>query len=99
VFDPKSSHMGFVVITATLRQVFFEHVGFPCQFSLHQRLRVDYSSYHGRCVSLATDRAPSNKLDSRVMTAVARKRRMRGEGGRPYLKDSLHYRNVGKALV
>jgi hypothetical protein len=30
-FEPRSSHVGFVVDKAALGQVFFEYISFPCQ--------------------------------------------------------------------
>jgi hypothetical protein len=44
VFDPRSSHMGFVMNKVALGLVFFEYFGFTCQFSFHRLLHTDYLS-------------------------------------------------------
>jgi hypothetical protein len=43
-FDPSSGHVGFLVETVALGQVFSEHLGFPCQFSFHRVLHTHYLS-------------------------------------------------------
>jgi hypothetical protein len=35
IFNPRSSHVGFVMDRVALGQVFYEYFGFPCQFSFH----------------------------------------------------------------
>jgi hypothetical protein len=37
-FEPRSAHMGFVVDSGALGQVFYEYFGFPFQFSFHRLL-------------------------------------------------------------
>jgi hypothetical protein len=37
-FEPGSDHVGFMVDKVALEQVFYEHFGFPCQYSFHQLL-------------------------------------------------------------
>jgi hypothetical protein len=34
-----------------LEQVFFVYFGLPCQFSFHQLLRINQSSYDRRCIA------------------------------------------------
>jgi hypothetical protein len=46
-FEPMSSHMGFVVDEVTLRQVFSEYLGFPCQLTVYQMLHTHLS--YGTC--------------------------------------------------
>jgi hypothetical protein len=46
-FDPRLSHVGFVVDKVALGQVFSENVGFPCQFSFHQMFHTHLSTGAG----------------------------------------------------
>jgi hypothetical protein len=39
-FEPKTSHVGFVVDKVALGQVFSEHFCFFCQFSFHRLLHI-----------------------------------------------------------
>jgi hypothetical protein len=41
-FDPRSSHVEFVVGKVALGQVFSEYLEFPCQFSFHRLLNTHY---------------------------------------------------------
>jgi hypothetical protein len=43
-FDPRSSHVGFVVEKVALGQVSSEYFGFPYPFSFHQMLHTHLSS-------------------------------------------------------
>jgi hypothetical protein len=44
-FDPRSSHVGFVVDKVALWQVFSSYLGFPWQFSFHRL----FDAYHLSC--------------------------------------------------
>jgi hypothetical protein len=46
-FDPKSSHVRFVVKKVALGQVCSEYFGFPCQSSLHEMLHTHLLSWAG----------------------------------------------------
>jgi hypothetical protein len=46
-FEPRCSHVGFVVDKVVLGQVSSEYFGFPCQSSFHQFLHSDLSSGAG----------------------------------------------------
>jgi hypothetical protein len=41
-FQPRSSHVGFVVDKVALEQVISEYFGFPCQFSFHRLLHIHH---------------------------------------------------------
>jgi hypothetical protein len=41
-FEPRSSHVGFVVDKVALGQVFSEYFGFPCQFAFRHRLLLTH---------------------------------------------------------
>jgi hypothetical protein len=53
-FDPRSGHVGFLVDKVTLRQVFSEYFGFPCQFSFHRLLHTHHHHHHPRLVQEAS---------------------------------------------
>jgi hypothetical protein len=44
-------HVGFVVEKVALRQVFFEHFGFPCQFSFHRLPHTHHHHHHHHLLS------------------------------------------------
>jgi hypothetical protein len=55
-FDPRSSHVGFVVDKVALGQVFSECFCFPCQLSFHRLLQTNHLSYGaGTIGQLVTD--------------------------------------------
>jgi hypothetical protein len=55
-FEPRSSHVGFVVDKVGLRQVFSEFFCFPCQFSFHRLLHThQLSSGAGTISQLLAD--------------------------------------------
>jgi hypothetical protein len=41
-FEPRSSHMGFVLDKVELGQIFSEYFSFPCQFSFHLLLHIQH---------------------------------------------------------
>jgi hypothetical protein len=43
-FEIGPGHVGFVVGKVALGQIFSEHIGFPCQFSLHRLLHTHHLS-------------------------------------------------------
>jgi hypothetical protein len=51
-FDPRSSHVGFVVDRGAVRKVSPEYFRVPCQFSFHQMLHTHLSSGAGTIVQL-----------------------------------------------
>jgi hypothetical protein len=54
-FDPRSSHMGFVVNKVELGRIFSEYFGFLSQISFHRMLHMHYSTDHERLYGLDTD--------------------------------------------
>jgi hypothetical protein len=73
-FEPRSGHVGFVVDSVALGQVFSEYFGFPCQFSFHQLLLIhDLSSGAGTIGQLVAD-VPSGLSFTRPQETKKRKR-------------------------
>jgi hypothetical protein len=55
-FEPRASHVGFVVDKVALGQLFSECFGFPCQFSFHRPLHTHHlSSGTGTIGQIAAD--------------------------------------------
>jgi hypothetical protein len=65
-FDPRSSHVGFVVDKVALGQVFYEYYGFPCQLSFHRLLHTHHlSSGAGTVGKIVADVPSGLSLTSR----------------------------------
>jgi hypothetical protein len=58
-FEPRSSHVGFVVEKMALGQVFSEYFGFPCQFSFHRLLHTHHLSSGAGIIGQLVADAPS----------------------------------------
>jgi hypothetical protein len=56
-FEPRSGHVGFVVVKVALVQVSYDYFGFPCKFSFHRLLHIHHhlSSGAGTIVQLVAD--------------------------------------------
>jgi hypothetical protein len=58
-FVPRSGHVGFVVDSVTLGQVFSEYFCFPCQFSFHRLLHIHHLSSGAGAVGQLVADVPS----------------------------------------
>jgi hypothetical protein len=78
-FDPRPSHVGFVVAKVALGQVLSEYFGFPCQLSFHQTLHTHLSGdgtrrISGRRTKRTVSPHPTLKKTYHLTKAVSRLR-------------------------
>jgi hypothetical protein len=55
----RSAHVGFVVDTVVVGQVFYEYFGFSCQFSFHRWLHIHHLSSGAATVGQTVAAVPS----------------------------------------
>jgi hypothetical protein len=72
-FDPRSSHVGFVVDKVGQGQVFFEYFGFSCQFSFHRLLHIHHLSSGAGTIGQLVGDVPTDGLSLTAPQETKRK--------------------------
>jgi hypothetical protein len=82
-FEPRRGHVGFVVEKVAQGQVFYDYLGFPCQFSFHRLLHTHHhlSSGAGTIGQLEADVPSGLSLTPPQETKEETKLMMHGGGG------------------